>query len=740
MPGAVSKAQSEGTLRHGFATNSEHLLDELRRLDLLIHLRLRERQGPQLSNPLAQFKGLVLLEEEIAELLPYAAAGVVDKDAAEQSNAQARMLLETLTGLEEEIQRRRETSLAEGINLFLPRLSRLFRLTRFEEECLLIGLAAEIDRKYEKLYAYLQDDVTRKRASVDLVLRLLCPTVEERLSARQAFDSQATLLKYLLLHLSDNATDSPSTFLSRSLQVDERIVNYLLGFEKLDARLERVARLIPLQEDAKLLAADEAIRSRMAEFITRHFNDATTANKSIWLHLCGPYGAGRHALAEAICHDLGLSLILCDASKMLEAEQPFEEAMRLLGRETVLQPAALCLENIDSLLADDDRQQFRLRSLVDALNDFPGLTFFLGSRSWKPLGLFKGTFIQLDFPTPDHKARKDYWEKHLSAGGRFAEGLDAVALASKFAFTPGQIQDALRAAETIARQRSPTEMVTMEDLSAACRAQCNLKLGALARKVEPHYTLGDIVLPPDQLKQLKEICRQAMHRQIVYGEWGFERKLSTGKGLNALFEGSPGTGKTMAAEVIARELQLDLYKIDLSQVVSKYIGETEKNLHQIFREAQSSGAILFFDEADALFGKRSEVKDAHDRYANIEISYLLQKMEEYDGIAILATNLRRNMDDAFVRRLRFIVEFPFPDEKYRERIWRVTFPREAPLAGDVDFARLSREIRLAGGSIKNIALAAAFYAASDGREIRMSHLAEAARREFQKMGLVWNEA
>src|SRR2546421_4790443 len=496
MPGAVSKAQNEVTLRHGFATNSEHLLDELRRLDLLIHLKLRERQGPQLSNPLAQFKGLVLLEEEIAELLPYAAAGVVDKDAAEQSNAQARMLLETLTGLEEEIQRRRETSLAEGINLFLPRLSRLFRLTRFEEECLLIGLAAEIDRKYEKLYAYLQDDVTRKRASVDLVLRLLCRTVEERVSARQAFDSQAPLLKYLLLHLSDNATDSPSTFLSRSLQVDERIVNYLLGFEKLDARLERVARLIPLQEDAKLLAADEAIRSRMVEFITRHFNDAATANKSIWLHLCGPYGAGRHALAEAICHDLGLSLILCDASKILEAEQPFEEVMRLLGRETVLQPAALCLENIDSLLEDDDRQQFRLRSLVDALRDFPGLTFLLGSRSLKPPGLFtQDTFIQLDFPTPDHKARKDYWEKHLSAGGRFAEGLDAGALASKFAFTPGQIQDALRAAETIARQRSPTEMVTMEDLSAACRAQCNLKLGALARKVDPQYTWGDIVLP-----------------------------------------------------------------------------------------------------------------------------------------------------------------------------------------------------------------------------------------------------
>ena len=195
------------------------------------------------------------------------------------------------------------------------------------------------------------------------------------------------------------------------------------------------------------------------------------------------------------------------------------------------------------------------------------------------------------------------------------------------------------------------------------------------------------------------------------------KKLSLGKGLNALFAGPPGTGKTMAAEVIAGELQLDLYKIDLSQVVSKYIGETEKNLDRIFTAAESANAILFFDEADALFGKRSEVKDSHDRYANIEIGYLLQKMEEYEGVAILATNLRQNLDEAFVRRMHFVVDFPFPDEEHRRRIWGVTFPREAPLGADIDFCALAREVRLAGGNIKNIALAAAFYAAADGRVI-----------------------
>ncbi|HWC29487.1 MAG TPA: ATP-binding protein, partial [Dehalococcoidia bacterium] len=244
----------------------------------------------------------------------------------------------------------------------------------------------------------------------------------------------------------------------------------------------------------------------------------------------------------------------------------------------------------------------------------------------------------------------------------------------------------------------------------------------------------DIVLPDDRLAQLQEIANQVLYQHVVYEEWGLARKSNLGRGVAALFAGQSGTGKTMAAEVIANDLGLDVYKIDLSGLVSKYIGETEKNLARVFEEASDTNAILFFDEADAVFGKRSEVRDSHDRYANIEVSYLLQKMEEYDGIVVLATNLRSNLDEAFLRRMRAIVEFPFPEVEDRLRIWQRTISSTAPLAPDVDLAFMARQFRIAGGNIRNIVLLAAFLAASQDKDIGMSHMIQGAKREYQKLG------
>ena len=277
-------------------------------------------------------------------------------------------------------------------------------------------------------------------------------------------------------------------------------------------------------------------------------------------------------------------------------------------------------------------------------------------------------------------------------------------------------------------------LITIEALFTAARIHSNPRLSNMARKIVPRYQWEDIVLPLDQLNLLHEIVDTVRGRPLVLDQWGLGRKLVSSKGITVLFAGPPGTGKTMAAEVIADELGLDLYKIDLSTVVSKYIGETEKNLERIFNEAEASNAILFFDEADALFGKRSEVKDSHDRYANIEISYLLQRMEAYDGVTILATNLRANLDEAFTRRLQFAVDFPFPEEADRLRIWKTLFPPDMPCGEDINLETLAKRYKLAGGNIRNILVSAAYLAASDGGVVEMSHIMHGTRRELQKMG------
>lgn len=405
----------------------------------------------------------------------------------------------------------------------------------------------------------------------------------------------------------------------------------------------------------------------------------------------------------------------------------FEEWLRDLSREAFFQDAIVYRGGLDNLPGDASRE-----TALQALAADNGITILSGRDLWQTAGSGVNGVVTVSFETPAWAERRRAW-KLASAGCSIRIGgrsLDL--LAECFRFDESQILDAVHTATNLAAYRQ--EPLQTEHLFEAARARSGHELSNLARKVRPVYGWDDIVLNDDAVTQLREICRRVTTRQRVLGKWGFARKLSGGKGVNALFYGHSGTGKTMAAEVIASELRLDLYKIDLAGVVSKYIGETEKNLDRIFSAAETANAILLFDEADALFGKRSEVKDSHDRYANLEISYLLQKMEQYEGVAILATNLRQNLDDAFVRRLAFMVSFPFPDEASRLRIWRGIWPKAAPLAADVDLEYLAATFRLSGGNIRNIALAAAFEAAEAGSSISMRHLLDATRREFQKLG------
>jgi DNA polymerase III delta prime subunit len=718
-----------------YADHFEHLTDELKKLDLLIELRVAVlRSQTHAMQQLAANRHVYISHEEVDQLLG-------DERLLDNASPKIEGLRRRLELLQNKIKARVAASLERGVFLALLQLAHTFNLSPFEVEVVVICLAPELQRKYDRLYAYLQEDITRKKPSVDLVLSLLCPTQADQWRARTCFTAYAPLFRAGIVHVIDDLqSPSGSSDLARFLQLDRRIVNYLLGNNQIDERLANLAAVYRPGPPLEHILVEPSAKTTVTHIIQRYFSAQPTDRHRVVVYLHGPYGVGKRDLALGACAQLNCPLLRLDMELLLARESEAEILLRLAFREGLLLQAALYLDNLVGLLNDEPKAKVLLKTLSHVMADYGGLAFMAGEKSWSPRGVFEQVVFQaVELPLPDVPLRAAAWRQALESRFPTADATWAPQLANQFRLTPGQIQAAAAFAENQCTTSDGPPARRLADLYAACRQQSTHKLSELAVKIEPYYGWHDIVLPEDKLVQLREICSQVKHRYRVFGEWGFDRKLSHGKGLSVLFSGPPGTGKTMAAEVIAHELQVDLYKVDLSGVVSKYIGETEKNLARIFYEAETSNAILFFDEADALFGKRTEVSDAHDRYANIETSYLLQKMEEYAGIVILATNLRENMDEAFTRRIRFIVEFPFPDEASRLKIWQTHFPKEAPVSEEIDYEYLSRQFKIAGGNIKNIVLNSAFLAAENGGVIGIEQVLHGAKREFEKIGKLWNE-
>lgn len=710
----VLDAAPEAEAVQPYTSCHEHLAEELRRLDLQLLLQMLTE--PQMDSELAQMDG------EVYSLL--------NAELTEEENEN--LLTAKLGQLEQRIAARLAASSQQGIRLPLLQLAFKLNLSQLEMGCIIVCLAPELDRKYERIYAFLQNDVSGIRPSVDFILKMHTRTEEERLAARLLFGGDAPLVK-LLLEQRGEYGDSRIPLLARPLKLEDWTVSVLLGYEVLDERLAKVAGLNPLTVPEQTGHSDETEQS-ILRFV-EHYSSRLDHRSGSLLYCSGPDEAGKLSRVKAVSGRLGASLLVVDMDKLLQPEADYSEMLRLLGRHTLLMTTALCITGFDSIVSEDDRYKLKIRLLVEMLETYAPLTFILGEAEWGiSLTGYSLNFIQVDFPHPDAAARKQAWTL-FGRDYRLSPQINMADLSGSFRFTYGQIRAALTGGENIAVWNgSGKGEISAKELYESCYFQSSRKIQAMATKIRAAYTWDMLVLPGEQMSQLREICNQVKYRSLVYGEWGFAKRLSLGKGLNILFSGPPGSGKTMAAEVIATELNLEIYKIDVSQIVSKYIGETEKNLSRIFDEAETSNAILFFDEADALFGKRSEVKDAHDRYANVEISYLLQKMEEYTGIVILATNLNQNLDDAFARRLHFKLEFPFPEKDQRGLIWRGMFPQGAPLDPDMDYDFMAEKFILAGGNIKNIALNAAFYAAHEGCSIGMKQIILAAKREYLKLG------
>ncbi len=628
-------------------------------------------------------------------------------------------------------------------------LKRVFDLSSFDVWVILIALAPEIDLRYERLYAYLQDDVTRKRPTVDLALSLLCSTADEKLTKRAHFGQGAPLIRHALVHLIADPAQLHPPLLAHYVKVDDQIVRQLLGPKGLDPRLTAFCELVEPTIRLYEVPLDTATR----QGLTVLARWAKEADKPLKLYFHGLRDSGKRLTAEAFARELDAPLMVADLSSLVASDRDFEQALRLVSRERQFRGAVLYLTGFAVLSGDEHNLQ--REHLFAVLDEDTGVSVLAGENRWFAPRAAESTtsaaMVVVPFPSPNFAQRRACWATDLPDAADRIAASDLDALASRFRLRSGQIARAVVSARsgalwrvaTDTNGRQPTKKCAspvIGDLLAAARAQSGHELATLARKTEPRVSWNDLVLPPDQLDQLREICDQAKLHHVVYDKWGFNGKLSRGRGLSVLFSGSPGTGKTMAAELIAGELGLDIYTIDLSRVVSKYIGETEKNLEAAFTAAETANAILFFDEADTLFGKRSAIQDAHDRYANIEVGYLLQKMEEYEGVAILATNMRTNMDDAFIRRLKFSVEFAFPDEAYRCKIWETRFPATAPRSGDIDFGFLARQFKLAGGNINNVVINASFLGAADDGLICMRHIIKSVKREFQKMGKSCSQA
>ena len=603
-------------------------------------------------------------------------------------------------------------------------LAQRFGLSRFERDLLLLCAATELDTRVGPLCDLAQGSWGRAHPTFALAMTLFEDPAWDVLSPERP-------LRYWRIIEITQQGASPLT--TSPLSADEWVVNYIKGLNYIDDRLSPL--LIPLEVPAGGMELPNSQREQV-EQIVRSVGGASPSERLPVVQLLGSDSPSKRLVAWHAAAALGLNLYRMPVRLLPVQAVELETLARLWQRQSLLLPVSLYIDALDSPPAQAQEGQTEAPA-PPALNRFLTRSdgvFFLDTRDVWPRLDRASVILDVTRPTPSEQQAA--WAEAL---GEMSEvsGDAPARLAGQFNLSLAEIRRVVTEAKTQADEDEDSSVLS-DMLWDACLRATRPRLDALAQRLDPVATWDDIVLPPTEISLLRQIAAQIGQRSTVYDDWGFRRKMNRGLGISALFAGQSGTGKTMAAEVIANELRLNLYRIDLSAVVSKYIGETEKNLRRLFDAAEDGGMILFFDEADAIFGKRSEVKDSHDRYANIEINYLLQRMEAFGGLAILATNMKSALDAAFMRRLRFVVNFPVPTATERKQIWEKAFPDEVPTE-DLDFDRLAR-LNLTGGNIHSIALNASFLAAGARDSVTMPVVLEAVRTELRKLERPINEA
>lgn len=585
----------------------------------------------------------------------------------------------------------------------LVTLCRMFRLSEYERDLLVLCAGMEFDGEWATLCATVQNDAQKPYPTLSLALATLADPHWSALAP----DSPLRYWHLIEIGAGNALTQSP-------IRIDERILHYLIGLPQQDERL--AGCITPVASDAIALVESHQRIVKQSYQSWIQFAQKQSLKQLPVIQLCGQDRISLQAIALAIAARSQLNLFEIAIDTLPTDIAQFHLLMRLCEREYLLSQAAFW---IDCTLEPDlsSTQANLLSRLIDQLAA-PVILATSDRRRQR-----QRRYLSFDVDLPSPAEQRSLWHQHLpNLTNQLAP------LVSQFNLSPDEI-------ETACLQVQSLPITSSDELASnlwqTCREQARPRLDELAQRISSSMGWEDLVLPDKEQQTLHELIAHVKQRSRVYETWGFGSKSARGLGITALFSGASGTGKTTAAEVIAHELQLDLYRIDLSTIVSKYIGETEKNLRRIFDAAEAGGVVLLFDEADSLFGKRSEVKDSRDRYANLEVSYLLQRMESYRGLAILTTNLKASIDPAFLRRIRFVVPFSFPDQQQRTEIWRRVFPKDTPTE-NLDFDKLAR-LGVAGGNIRNIAVNAAFIAADADEAVQMKHILAAARNEYVKL-------
>ena len=590
--------------------------------------------------------------------------------------------------------------------------------------------ALEHDADLERACAYAWDDFTRKRPDAGFLVDLLAGDDEaarDRVRAALAPDGTLRALRIVMVGAPADADSVPPS--RRAVRLADRIIAFLQGDDGLDPALDGVASAPPPAQRGDIVMAP-AILDVAARALALTGEPGAPARAL----MIGPIGVGKTMIVRALAAEVGRPVLRVDVGELLRAGDRLDERMARIGREAMLRRAVVVLRGGTAL---EDQATPLAERFAELARRLPAPVVF--TNHLRPSWLIHAVpeLVEVGVPPPGVHERAALWRLGLGAeralvdddtieevAGRFALGGSAIVRAAERAVVQGQ----LRGKRTLG----------IGDLTESARLMLQHRLGTVARRIQPGFGWDDLVLPDDTLDTIKELVAFAKHRAHLLEDWGWSKKLPYGRGVSAVMAGPPGTGKTMVAQIIAGEMGYDLYLIELAQVVNKYVGETEKNLARVFDEAESSHAILFFDEADALFAKRTEVKSSNDRYANLEVNYLLQRMETYNGITLLATNLEQGLDEAFKRRVRFSIMFEMPEPPVREALWRSMFPAQVKLADDIPWGRLADKYEMAGGYIKKAALRAAARAIARGKDatVTAADVEVSAALEYREMGRV----